>query len=53
MRDPPGRSNTPEDVTEGDVAGKYRLLLFFTPTTILNSRKWRYFIQEKCVHRLN
>ena len=28
------RSNTPEDVTEGVVAGKYRLL-FFTPETIL------------------
>ena len=27
-------------------------LLFFTPETILNSRKWRYFIQEKCADRL-
>ena len=44
-------SNTPEDIAEGVVAGKYRLL-FFTPETILNSRKWIYFIQEKCADRL-
>ena len=44
-------SNTPEDVAEGVVAGKYRLF-FFTPETILNSHKWRYFIQEKCADRL-
>ena len=35
----------PKDIAEGVVAGKYRLL-FFTPETILNSRKWIYFIQE-------
>ena len=35
------RSNTPEDVAEGVVAGKYRLL-FFTPETILNSHKSGY-----------
>ena len=38
-------SNTPEDVAEGVVPGKYRLL-FFTPETILNSRKWRHFIRD-------
>ena len=42
---------TPEDVAEGVVTGKYRLL-FFTPETILNSRKWRHFIREKCADSL-
>ena len=43
------RSNTPEDVTEGVVAGKYRLLLF-TLEIILKGRKCRYFNQEKCAN---
>ena len=45
-RDPPG-----VNIAEGVVAGKYQLL-FFTHETILNSRKWIYFIQEKCADRL-
>ena len=39
------------DVAEGVVAGKYRLL-FLSLKQFLKSRKWRYFIQDKCADRL-
>lgn len=43
--------NTPESVSEGVLAGKYKLL-FFTPEAILNCGKWRHFIRETCTDRM-
>ena len=52
-RDPPGVTLQRMLLAEGVVAGECTYYCFFTPETILNSRKWRYFIQDKCVDRLN